>query len=393
MHIQRAVGAATYDQRQQHAQITSNSGQSRAYSIIAGPELERCTNFVHTLVQCQDLWERIATGGVAEIYRVDTTHLSLQMGSFGDLSKSDQPKCGRYIALKKAFLDESSKTEGYLTYAQEIDSEIKTLVKLGTLKNSHPNIIKMYGAYQSDPLHIVVLPYLPYCLERVVMNSWKGLEQDEFKAEEMFAISAQITSAVSFLHKEALCLHNDIKPANILFDVAHSAVLADFGLSDTLVGIEAPLFTKEHNGLYAPELIIDRKEQSTASDIFSLGYVFLTMLTGNHEIRAWSMQGKAFDNCWGKQDFQTFSKSWTILTSPKLRQAAEHLFTIMLGCIKEKPADRPTIIDVLKATQQCEDQYQHDDKELTEPSIKADDSSVSNLIKKMSLDGPGATGS
>ncbi len=151
---------------------------------------------------------------------------------------------------------------------------------------------------------------------------------------------------------------------------AHKVVLADFGLSGPLRGESTSLFNESHLGVYAPELFMRNQKLSTASDVFSMGYIFLFMLTGDDEVRAWSLQNKRAVSVWEKQNSETLSENRLTLAPPVLRLAAEHLFTIMLRCIKKKPAKRPSITDVLRVTRHSETQYQHNLKEFTEQNSR-----------------------
>jgi serine/threonine protein kinase len=89
-----------------------------------------------------------------------------------------------------------------------------------------------------------------------------------------------LARAVQFLHKHNI-RHMDIKPENILVH-AENVLLTDFGISKDMSSsfdgrTRGPL-SVEKGEYFAPE-IIQKQERGYESDIFSLGCVFLEMLT------------------------------------------------------------------------------------------------------------------
>ncbi|KAG7152983.1 Calcium/calmodulin-dependent protein kinase type II like [Verticillium longisporum] len=92
--------------------------------------------------------------------------------------------------------------------------------------------------------------------------------------EDAKQILADMTAAVAYVHGKGI-VHNDIKPANILFKPARGAVLIDFGLSSELRE------TIAHAGgspwYIPPEYIINGK-RGTPGDVFALGVVMLFVL-------------------------------------------------------------------------------------------------------------------
>src|ERR1700757_2711318 len=82
-----------------------------------------------------------------------------------------------------------------------------------------------------------------------------------------------MAQALQYVHQKGI-IHNDIKPANILYDHDRGAILIDFGLS-TQVG--SPLCTGGTPWYMAPEFLADKKRGPPA-DILALGVVALYLL-------------------------------------------------------------------------------------------------------------------
>lgn len=89
-----------------------------------------------------------------------------------------------------------------------------------------------------------------------------------------------LSSAVMYLHVLKV-KHKDIKPENILLDEYGSVLLADFGISkkyeypdNTVTDGPTPCTKK-----YAPPEVVDQNKRDLSADIFSLGCVFVEVVT------------------------------------------------------------------------------------------------------------------
>ena len=120
-------------------------------------------------------------------------------------------------------------------------------------------------------------------------NSLSLLNPPVLTTRKALVIAEDIVRGLSVLHDHGI-LHNDLKSDNILLKRQgerrrYQAVIIDFGLAST---IETPMrlprlpediriaYLLGHQADYlAPEVILDGKPTSTASDVFSLGRIFL----------------------------------------------------------------------------------------------------------------------
>jgi serine/threonine protein kinase len=141
-------------------------------------------------------------------------------------------------------------------------------------KMSHPFIVKLHYAFQTDKKLHFVLDYCPggelfFHLGRAGRFSE---DQGRFYAAEM-------TLALGHLHNHGV-VYRDLKPENILFEANGHLKLADFGLSKE--GVESTQGSTSFCGTpeyLAPE-VLNRSGHGTAVDWWSLGALLYEMLTG-----------------------------------------------------------------------------------------------------------------
>lgn len=169
---------------------------------------------------------------------------------------------GKNYAIKILNEDSKEKKERFL-------QEIKFCEK-----NTHKNLIKIYGDGEIDGK-------LCYVMSLYKNNLSDIIENRDLTIEQSFSYIFQICEGLKFIHNNNV-IHRDLKPENILVE-SDSLVLADLGIAH----FENSSITKTNDllanrGYAAPEQKVKGMSRtiSSAADIFSLGIIINEIFTG-----------------------------------------------------------------------------------------------------------------
>ncbi|KAG0684328.1 hypothetical protein C6P42_003509 [Pichia californica] len=143
----------------------------------------------------------------------------------------------------------------------------------------HPHITKLYEIIFTESSVYMILEYYPSgdLFEYVTTNQ-------HLSVDESLRIFTQIVGAVYFLHKSGCC-HRDLKLENVLLDKHLNVKLSDFGFTRELpfaqYGTKSLLSEYCGTGAYmAPEIVQRVPYSGIKIDIWALGVMFYTMITG-----------------------------------------------------------------------------------------------------------------
>ncbi|MEM9643911.1 MAG: serine/threonine-protein kinase [Planctomycetota bacterium] len=106
----------------------------------------------------------------------------------------------------------------------------------------------------------------------------EGVEQSRFKAGVAVAIVRECLAALAALHREGI-VHGDIKPANIMLKRTGHTKLIDLG--SAFFYEEAPK-ERDCTPLYAAPEVLENQPSTPRSDLASIGYVLVELLSGQN---------------------------------------------------------------------------------------------------------------
>lgn len=200
-------------------------------------------------------------------YRVEKR---ISGGAMGQVYLATQDTLERPVAIK--VMSPSLSIDA--TFRQRFLKEGKILAHL-----RHPHIVTIHDIGECLNQYYMVMEYVEGGTLRERID--KGLT-----AEQSANILRQVASALGHAHRQGF-IHRDIKPANILFRDDDNAVLSDFGIAKAYE--DRSHLTETGFAVGTIRYMSPEQAQGVAldgrSDLYSLGLVFLEMLTGSRPNR------------------------------------------------------------------------------------------------------------
>jgi len=186
-------------------------------------------------------------------------------GTYGIVYKAKNRETGQIVALKRIRLD--SEEEGVPCTAIREISLLKEL--------SHPNVVSLYDVIHTEKKLTLVFEFLDQDLKKYIDDNGGRVEPAVVKS-----FLYQLINGVGYCHLHRV-LHRDLKPQNLLINVAGELKLADFGLARAF-GIPVRSYSHEVVTLWyrAPDVLMGSRKYSTPIDIWSAGCIFAEMVTG-----------------------------------------------------------------------------------------------------------------
>lgn len=171
---------------------------------------------------------------------------------------------------------------------EPIFNEIRIYQKLSAIANNGNCFLKYYGTIQGNGSIYMVMEY---CSDNLMTHLSK-LKFQNYRFDELLIGNIFYKLITSFaIMKDLGIFHGDIKPHNFLVDHYWNIKIIDFSVSTAKNGETAMIFTGNFpiqgtKGYLSPELeeALNKGNKTMSynpekSDVFSLGLVFLQMLT------------------------------------------------------------------------------------------------------------------
>ncbi|CAH2038723.1 unnamed protein product [Thlaspi arvense] len=263
---------------------------------------------------------QIGQGGYGKVYK----------GILGD---------GMAVAIKRA-------QEGSLQGEREFLTEIELLSRL-----HHRNLVALLGFCDEEGEQMLVYEYME---NGTLRDNISVILKDPLDFAMRMRIALGSAKGILYLHTEANppIFHRDIKASNILLDSRFIAKVADFGLSrlapvPDMEGISphhVSTVVKGTPGYLDPEYFLTH-QLTDKSDVYSLGVVFLELLTGMQPIT----HGKNI-----VREVNIAYQSGSILSavdkrmSPVPDECIERFATLALRCCREETDARPSMAEVVR---------------------------------------------
>jgi serine/threonine protein kinase len=267
--------------------------------------------------------------------------LERETGRHRHFSSSDDVPFIKIEELGKGaygFVDRVISTVSHREYARKLIRRGRTFQRdqkilkdfereLGTLKklSHHRHIVQLIGSY-TDPRYVgLIMTPVAECDLKEFLNSCgpDGKSNPQSRKSFMRSFFGCLTSALSYLHDNTI-RHKDIKPQNVLV-AQHTVYLTDFGISLdwSEVGKETTTGPTPRTARYCAPEVYENAPRNTASDMWSLGCIFLeiwTVLKGETvaDLYAFLEESGALSSCYHLNRDTTFKWMDKLMSNPSL---------------------------------------------------------------------------
>uniref|UniRef100_A0A3Q3KFB7 non-specific serine/threonine protein kinase n=1 Tax=Mastacembelus armatus TaxID=205130 RepID=A0A3Q3KFB7_9TELE len=254
--------------------------------------------------------------------------ISTRSGRTGVRSRSSeepqQPHVGNYRLLKTIGKGNFAKVKlarHILTGREVRRTQTETLfreVRIMKILN-HPNIVKLFEVIETERTLYLVMEYASggEVFDYLVAHG-------RMKEKEARAKFRQIVSAVQYCHQKHI-VHRDLKAENLLLDADMNIKIADFGFSNEFtLGNKLDTFCGSPP-YAAPELFQGKKYDGPEVDVWSLGVILYTLVSGSlpfdgqnlKELRERVLRGKYRIPFYMSTDCENLLKRFLVLNPAK----------------------------------------------------------------------------
>lgn len=224
-----------------------------------------------TIVEPFDLVPSIREQGQVEIWK-GTRYERLDRlgeGAFAEVFKVRDTQTNEIFAMK-LIIPAQGRDPKVLERFQREGAWLKEI--------DHPNIVKCFDAGVQEDRQYIIMDFV----DGMTLDDLITRRRRELPVQKRLEIFLKVCSAVEYLHSMSL-LHRDLHPGNVLVGGRdHSDVkLTDFGLA-TMMDREGVGKSSRINGRvnYTPPEVVEKKSETPASEVFSLGAMLCFVLVG-----------------------------------------------------------------------------------------------------------------
>ncbi|KAI4895750.1 hypothetical protein NFI96_024055, partial [Prochilodus magdalenae] len=236
-------------------------------------------------------------------------------GNFAKVKLARHVLTGKEVAVK--IID---KTQLNSSSLQKLFREVRIMKLL-----NHPNIVKLFQVIETEKTLYLVMEYASggEVFDYLVAHG-------RMKEKEARAKFRQIVSAVQYCHQKGI-VHRDLKAENLLLDADMNIKIADFGFSNEFT-LGKKLDTFCGSPPYAaPELFQGKKYDGPEVDVWSLGVILYTLVSGSlpfdgqnlKELRERVLRGKYRIPFYMSTDCENLLKKFLILNPTKRGSLAQ----------------------------------------------------------------------
>ncbi|XP_061391845.1 serine/threonine-protein kinase MARK2 isoform X2 [Musca vetustissima] len=230
-------------------------------------------------------------------------------GNFAKVKLAKHLPTGKEVAIK--IIDKTQLNPGSL---QKLFREVRIMKML-----DHPNIVKLFQVIETEKTLYLVMEYASggEVFDYLVLHG-------RMKEKEARVKFRQIVSAVQYCHQKRI-IHRDLKAENLLLDSELNIKIADFGFSNEFTpGSKLDTFCGSPP-YAAPELFQGKKYDGPEVDVWSLGVILYTLVSGSlpfdgstlRELRERVLRGKYRIPFYMSTDCENLLRKFLVLNPAK----------------------------------------------------------------------------
>ncbi|XP_015055886.1 probable LRR receptor-like serine/threonine-protein kinase At1g06840 [Solanum pennellii] len=257
-------------------------------------------------------------------------------GGYGKVYKGTLAE-GTIVAIKRA-------QQGSLQGEKEFYTEIELLSRV-----HHRNLVSLVGYCNEGSEQMLVYEYMPNGSLHDLLSARYG---ERLSLGTRLYIALGAARGILYLHTEANppIIHRDIKANNILLDSKFTAKVSDFGISklaplpDAETSGHVSTVVKGTPGYLDPEYFFTHK-LTEKSDVYSLGIVFLELLTGMRPIsQGRNIVREVNAACESGMMSSIIDKG----IGPYSSDCVKKFLDLALRCSLDEQKDRPLMLEVVR---------------------------------------------
>ncbi|KAH7554648.1 hypothetical protein JRO89_XS12G0252800 [Xanthoceras sorbifolium] len=336
-------------------------------------EVQAYPIFVHTFIDVLEPLKSVAKIPIKAVGVKGFSFIELEEATSG-FSVTTQVGQGGYGKVYKGILANGTVVaikraqQGSLQGEKEFLTEIELLSRL-----HHRNLVSLVGYCDEEAEQMLVYEFMPHgslqdilndqclclpttalsCCEFDIVGDMAARLKDPLSFSMRLHIALGSAKGILYLHTEAdpPIIHRDIKANNILLDFKFTAKVSDFGISRLApvpnvrgdVG-HVSTVVRGTPGYLDPEYFLTH-QLTEKSDVYSLGIVFLELLTGMQPIsRGRNIVREVNAACRSGLMFSIIDKSM----GPYSSECLKRFMTLAVKCCEDDREARPSMLEVVR---------------------------------------------
>ncbi|KAF0697187.1 Aste57867_12107 [Aphanomyces stellatus] len=267
---------------------------------------------------------------------------------YGDVLLCTDKSTNTRVVIKRSHLDAVHARQSLRRKVFVYEDIYMERIALEALRaaGGHAHIVEFHTSFVDAGMDHCVLEY---CSRGELFHEVQRAPGRRFPPSRARHCFHQIAHAVSFVHAHGFA-HGDLSLENVFVDADGNCKIGDFGLASHLHNAKAQCAGKPH--YMAPEMYLDRAYDPAAADVWALGIVLFTIVTGHALVERASPSNEIFQFLKTK-GLRVLCRGWGIDTrfSPDAMELLVHMLTV-------DPKERYTI-DQVAAHRYCRARISH----------------------------------